>query len=210
MIRIVIVDDHTMVRHLMRDTLSEQEGMAVVADYDNGEDFLADIDGLAVDIAIIDIGLPDDDGVEVTRHLRERGIEIPVLCLTMYLNDAVMQRAFDAGANGYAVKHDAFDILADGIRTVASGGRFLSPAIEEVSSGPVSDEAGLLKKLSGREREIVGYVASSWTASEIADHLSISARTVDYHRRNIAEKTGLRRIADIVKFAVAVGIKSDQ
>ncbi len=209
MIRIVLVDDHTIVRHMMCDTLTAQNDFEVIADYSTGEELLDRIGTLQADIVIMDVGLPDDDGIETTRKLRQQSVETPILFLTMHLNEAIMKRTFDAGGNGYAVKHEPFEVLADGIRRVAAGATFKSPMI--LSRGrEMSDEIALLDKLSSREREIVSLVASGWTATEIADHLSISGRTVDYHRRNIAEKTGLRRIADIAKFAIAVGIRSDQ
>ena len=105
------------------------------------------------------------------------------------------------------MKHDAIDILIQGIKTVAADGVFTSPTLD---SNPVAFESEMFDKLTPREIEVITLVASGWKASEIADNLKISERTVDFYRRNIADKTGLKRIADITKFAISVGLSADE
>lgn len=207
MTRIIIVDDHTLVRHLLRDVLSAHDDIEVVADLASGEDLLCQIDELAGDAIVLDIGLGGEDGIEITKKLRRKGNKTPVMFLTMHLNHALLKRGFDAGALGYAVKHDAVEILIEGIREVAAGNMFISPAL---AANPATPESEMLDKLSKRELEVASLVASSWKATEIADHLQISERTVHFHRRSIADKTGLKRIADITKFAISIGLRADE
>ena len=149
------------------------------------------------------------DGIETAEQIRASGNQVPIICLTMHLSNAILDRALRAGINGYAVKHDPYETLIEGIRAVASGERYISSSLAAGNANQSAEEH-LMSKLSRREREILTLVASGWTAAEIADHLSISERTVDYHRRNIGEKTGLRRIADIAKFAIKAGIETNQ
>lgn len=246
MIRVMLVDDHAVVRGLMRDALNAAPGLCVIGAFSSGEAALAAVsaqvadvgaagvgaadglapdtlvpdtlvpdtqapdtlapDTLAPDVIVLDISLPGMDGIETIAALRAAGQDIPVLCLTMHLSQPIKERAFLAGALGYAVKHDPFETLVAAIETVARGGRFVSPALGLPAQDAASDQ---LKRLSKREIQIISHVASGWTAAEIADFLKISARTVDFHRRSIAEKTGLRRIADITKFALAIGLRGD-
>ena len=201
MISISLVDDHTIVRDLMTGIISANDDMMIDHSFGTGEELIENLEKLTSDIILMDISLPGLDGLETTRIIREHNCDIPVLVLTMHLNAAVMQRAFKAGVNGYAVKHDPFYVLSDGIRDVVAGKRFISQAMDKTVKQ--SREASeMLARLSPREREIMLFVAMGKTAQDIAGELSISERTVDFHRRNIGEKTGLRKIADIVKFAV--------
>jgi DNA-binding NarL/FixJ family response regulator len=206
MIQILVVDDHDVVRGLMCDALNAEPGMQVVGDLNSGEAALRAIPALKPDVVILDIGLPGMDGIETAGTLRAKGFEMAILCLTMHLSEPIKERAFAAGVTGYAVKHDPFETLVDAIQTVTAGERFVSPALGNAEDTGAAD---LLRRLSKRELEIVSHVASGWTAAEIADFLKISERTVDFHRRSIAEKTGLRRIADITKFAMEIGLRAD-
>ncbi|MEM7426259.1 MAG: response regulator transcription factor [Pseudomonadota bacterium] len=209
MIKLVLVDDHTIVRNLLRDVFSASGEIEVIGDAGNGEEALDLLQTIRPDVIVMDVALPGIDGIETSAQLRARGDETPIICLTMHLSSAILDRALQAGINGYAVKHDGYEILIEGIRTVAGGGRYISPSLSSGGADSGSEQQ-LMQKLSKREREVVSLVASGWTAAEIADHLSISERTVDYHRRNIAEKTGLRRIADITKFAINAGVETNQ
>ncbi len=209
MIKLLLVDDHTIVRNLLRDVFSASGEIEVIADVGSGEAALDLLRDVSPDVIVMDVALPGLDGIETAAQIRARGDETPIICLTMHLSSAILDRALKAGINGYAVKHDAYETLFEGIRAVAAGERFISPSLSSGgTTGNVEDQ--ILQKLSKREREVVSLVASGWTTSEIADHLSISERTVDYHRRNIAEKTGLRRIADITKFAINAGIATNE
>ncbi|MEP4433223.1 MAG: response regulator transcription factor, partial [Hyphomicrobiales bacterium] len=167
--------------------------------FESGEMLLENIKNLQLDLIVMDISLPGIDGIETIARLRSGGCTFPILCLSMHLNQAIMNRAFKAGANGYVVKHDPFDVLSDGIRSVSDGNRFISPAM---SAGHLNQNNSqeTLAILSPREREILLLVADGRTALDIAGQLGISERTVDFHRRRIGEKTGLKRIPDIVKF----------
>ena len=211
MIKLLLVDDHTIVRNLLRDVFSASGEIEVIADVASGEaalDLLADT---TPDVIVMDVALPGLDGIETAAQLRARGDKTPIICLTMHLSNAILDRALKAGINGYAVKHDSYETLFEGIRAVSTGERYISPSLTSgraMSEGKAEEQ--ILQNLSKRELEVVSLVASGWTTAEIADHLSISERTVDYHRRNIGEKTGLRRIADITKFAINAGIATNE
>ena len=207
MIKIALVDDHAIVRQLMANVMATNADMDVIADFENGETFLAAIDGLTVNLVMMDISLTGMDGIDTIRALRAKGNTTPVLCLSMHLNRSIMNRAFKAGANGYAVKHDPFDILTGGIRRVVNGERFVSPSMENPMAADKQAEE-IMAVLSPREREILSLVAGGHTALDIAGQLGISERTVDFHRRKIGEKTGMKRIPDIVKFAFEAGLSS--
>lgn len=208
MIKIALVDDHAIVRQLMQTVMTTNPDMETVADFESAEALLSTIETHDIDLIIMDISLSGMDGIEAITRLRTNGNTVPVLCLSMHLNRTIMNRAFKAGANGYVVKHDPFNILTEGIRQVAHGGRFISPTMEEPLTGNETTEK-TLALLSPREREVFELVATGATALDIAGRLGISERTVDFHRRKIGEKTGLKRIPDIVKFAAQAGISSE-
>ncbi len=213
MIRLLIVDDHTMMRQLLVEELSALEEFEVVGDMSTGEEALSRAQLLRPDCIMLDISLPGRDGIEIAADMRSRGISTPILCLTMHLNNHIMRRAIQAGINGYAVKHDTFDDLVKAIKAVVSGQRYVSPLLMPSTAGfddgPSASDNDLLQCLSDRERQIVSLVADGKTTGEIAGLLSISERTVDFHRRNVGEKTGLRRIAEITRFAVRTGLAVD-
>ena len=205
MIRVAIIDDHAMVRGLLRDVMAHSTDVEIVDDFDHARGFLEVVHKHDYDVIIFDVSMPDVDGIEAIAELRKRGERTPILCLTMHLNATIMRRAFHAGANGYAVKHDPFDVLVTAIHQVAKGKRFISPSMQDLEPQDQSVEE-VLAMLSAREREIFDLVANGLTALAIADTLSISERTVDFHRRKIGQKTGLKRIPDIVKFATEAGL----
>lgn len=225
MIQVLIVDDHTLMRELLVDELNEIEDIQVAGDVSTGEEALSRLAQIRPDIVLMDISLPGKDGIEISAEIRARGITIPILCLTMHLNNHILRRALQAGVNGYALKHDAFEDLVTGIRAVVDGKRYISPILMPGETGEtgepgepgetgegqdsILDDTRILNKLLPRERQVVTLIAGGRTSAEMADILAISERTIDFHRRNVIEKTGLNRIADITRFAVRAGLSVD-
>lgn len=206
-IRMIVIDDHKLMRHLLVDELSKADGISVLADFDSGEAAVASPLPDGVNLVIVDLSLPGMDGIETAQALAERGYNGPFLCLTMHLNPRLMDRAFDAGITGYVLKHDDFADLLFAVRRVVQGHRYISTTLLEVLRNRRAGSAGTspLDQLTPREREVARLIAQGMTSGQIAQRLSISDRTVDAHRRNIAEKTGLRRVADITRLVLEAG-----
>jgi DNA-binding NarL/FixJ family response regulator len=209
MINILVVDDHQMMRELLSDRLAKA-GLHVCGTAADGRAAVAQSRALRPDVVLMDISLPGVDGIEAARQIRSEGIETAVLCLTMHLDMEQLQRALQVPVDGYAVKNDSFQELGEAIQIVAQGGRFLSPRLSQSQAvlriwqaaagqqpGPAAHE-----RLTPRELEVISLVAAGLEKAEIASRLSISVRTVDAHRAHIADKTGMRRIAELTRFAV--------
>ncbi len=213
MIKLLLVDDHTLMRRLLVDELSAVEDFEVVGDLSTGEQALEKAALLAPDVIVMDVSLPGKDGIETTALMRAGGSETPILCLTMHFSRQILNRALKAGVNGYLLKHDAFDDLIYAIRKVSEGSNYVSPQFmtRALTSDeqPDTDDGTRLDRLTEREREIIVQIANSRKTSEIADILSISERTVDAHRRNILAKTDLKQIAEITRFALRTGLVTD-
>ena len=208
-IRLVIVDDHAMMRQLLSEELDQIASINVVASFSTGEELLARVDQIAPDLVVMDITLPGIDGIETAIQMAgQQDTEIPVLCLTMHLDGATRARAEKAAIAGYAVKHDSFDELVKAVRLVAAGGKYISQMLAGQPLSAPDEEQTVLSSLTARERQIVTLIADGLNTSDIASILQISVRTVDFHRRNIATKTGFRGVADLTRFAVRQGLIS--
>lgn len=212
MVRILVFDDHAMMRNLMAQELSGLEDFTVSAQADTTEHIEMLIKRHNPDVILMDVSMPDRDGIDTIENLRAQKINIPVMCLTMHMNELLMRKALQVGANGYALKHDAFEDLVYGIRKILAGGTYISSQFnlfKNVTSEDQDGDAKTLSALTRREREVITLIAESKKTSEIARQMSISERTVDAHRRNISEKTGLKDIAKITRFALRVGLIAD-
>lgn len=209
MVKLLIFDDHAMMRNLMTQELAALDGFTVSAQLDRTDQIENLINRHTPDLIVMDISMPGRDGIETIRDLRTKKIDVPVMCLTMHMNEVLMRKALQSGANGYALKHDAFEDLVYGIRKILAGGTYISSQFNLLGDNTVDTQKGdgkILSSLTQRERDVVTLIAESKKTSEIAYLLSISERTVDAHRRNISEKTGLGDIAKITRFALRVGL----
>jgi two-component system response regulator NreC len=210
MIEILIVDDHALMRDLLRERLQAQEGLSVRGVAGDAREALRLARELRPDVVVMDIHLPGADGIETARQIRASGLEPAILCLTMSMDMAEVERALSGPVDGYAVKNDSFAELVEAIRTVARGERYLSPRLarspavleawkDQTAEAPEHPGAALL---TARELQVISLVAAGLEKREIAEQLGISERTVDAHRAHIADKTGMRRIAELTRFAV--------
>ncbi len=212
-LRILIADDHGLVRRGAREVLSSRRGWRVVAEAANGREAVQKAVQLKPDVAVLDIGMPELDGVEAVRQIREAVPETKLLVLTMHESDQMVQRALDAGAHGYILKSDLTDSLPKAVKAVVEGKRFLTPKVSEIvldgflktrSRHRQGERAG--SRVSPRELEIIRLLAEGKTNKEIAGLLGIAVRTVETHRSKIMLKLGLHSLAELIHYALRHGI----
>ena len=215
-IRVVVVDDHNVVRAGIRLVLDAQDGIEVIADAASGEESIRALDEVAFegalpDVVVMDLMMDGIGGIEATRRITNDFPDVNVLILTMAGDRAYLREAFGAGASGYVLK-DAVDVeLVDAVRAVAAGGRYLHPSLgaelaraeDESKRGPRAPHGVPLSK---REVDVLRCVARGYSNKEIADELGISVRTVETHKAHIMQKTALRARSELVRFAEEAGI----
>ncbi|MEO8151840.1 MAG: response regulator transcription factor [Rhizobacter sp.] len=197
-IRLMIVDDHPLVREGLKARLSSVADFEVVAEAPDAETALALLATIQTNIVLMDIGMKSVNGIELTRIVTQRHPDVAVLILSMYDNPEYVSQAMQAGAKGYVLKDAPSSQIVSAIHSVATGGTFLSPAIADVLFSPKSPE----RSLSMREQEILSFLARGQSSKHIAKHLDISVRTVESHRQNIKRKLNIDGQAELIKFAV--------
>jgi DNA-binding NarL/FixJ family response regulator len=210
-LRILIADDHTLVRRGARDVLHSNRGWRVVGEAVNGREAIQKAIELKPDVAVVDITMPELDGVEVTSQIRQKVPGTKVLVLSMHESDQVVRRALDAGAHGYLLKSDLADSLTEAVRAIAEGKRFLSPKVSEiVLDGFLETKSEHQPRTTPREIEIIRLLAEGKMNKEIAARLGISVRTVETHRSKIMLKLGLHSLAELIHYAARNGLVSMQ
>lgn len=211
-IKLVLADDHAVVRSGLRMLLQAQPDMEIVGEADSGSQALAQVTSLRPDIILMDIQMPGMNGIEATRQIKEVCGETAVLALTMHEDDQYFFEMLQAGASGYLPKRAAPDELVHAIRTVSRGEVFLYPSlatrlVQSYLGGEAGSESeALVSDLTPREQEVLVHIAEGLTNPEIADKLVISAKTVDRHRENIMRKLNLHSRIDLVKYALKQGL----
>ena len=216
-IKVLLVDDHRILREGLRALLSEQPGLVVVGDASDGEAALAMIAESHPDVVVMDMVMPRMSGLEATSLIRKRHPQVRVLILSMYDDDEYVQRVIQAGASGYVLKGVAADDLVLAIREVHRGSSFLQPAIaakliEDYVRRVRGDEPPVLdalrdgELLTVREREVLGLIASGNTNQRIADLLDLSRKTVESHRTNIMRKLDAHDVTELVRYAIRTGL----
>ena len=216
-LRILVADDHGLVRRGARALLQSRRGWKVVGEAANGREAVQKAIELKPDVAIVDIGMPELDGVEATRQIREAVPDTKVLVLTMHESDQMVRRALDAGARGYLLKSDLTECLAKAVKAVSEGKRFLTPKVSEIvlegfletrSRHRRGERAGA--RTTPREIEIIRLLAEGKTNKEIAAALAITVRTVETHRAKIMLKLGLHSLTELIHYAIRHKIVSPQ
>jgi DNA-binding NarL/FixJ family response regulator len=213
-LRIVLGDDHTIVRHGIRKILEDQRDWEVVAEAGNGRDAVKAILELLPDVAVLDIGMPLLNGIEATRQIARRAPAVRILILSMHSDEAYITQALKAGAKGYLLKDSADSDLIRAVNDVSAGRSFFSPAVARVMLDDYVKhlaDKGIVDRfeaLSEREREIFQLVAEGHSNKEVAELLSISPATVETHRAHILQKLDLHSTAEIVLYAVRRGVIS--
>jgi len=206
-IRILLADDHVMVRQGFRMILAAQPDMEIVGEAGNGREAVELAEQLHPDVAVMDVAMPDMNGIEATRRLAVSAPRTRVLALSMYKDSVYVREILRAGARGYLLK-DAIDRdLLSAVRAVATGEGYLSPAVSDaVLTDYRRHVTDPLDLLSAREREVLQMIAEGKTNKEIATALKLSVYTVDAHRGRIMEKLNLHSVGELVRFAVRAGL----
>lgn len=213
-IPVVLIDDHTVLREGLKLLLSLEPDLSVVGDASSGEEGLLTVERVRPRVVVTDVGLPDIDGIEVTRRLRERFPDTRVLVLTVHDEDTYVFTLMQAGASGYLVKNAAANDLVHAIRAVAAGRPWLQPQIAQrlmrhgEPNAAVDHQAGsgLIEPLTPRELEVLRLLAGAATNREIADRLEISPRTAETHLTNIYAKLGVRGRTEAMLWAIREGL----
>ena len=209
-VKVLIADDHPVVRQGLKQMLSSDPELEVVGEARDGDEAFEKAHQVDWDVAVLDYSMPGRGGVELLSDVKHDYPERPVLILSIYPEDPHGLRALKAGAAGYVVKRSAAKAVVDAIRAVHAGQRYLSPRVADVV---IDDYAGdgaddLLGKLSQREREVLQLLAEGHTGAQIAERLSLSQKTVETYRARLVEKLGIRDVAGLVRFAIQRGIVS--
>ena len=211
-LRVLLGDDHTVLRQGLRKILEDRRDWRVVAEAGNGRDAVREAIELNPDVAVLDIGMPLLNGIEATRQIIRRAPTVRILILSMHSDQAYVTQAVQAGARGYLLKESAGSELIAAIAAVVAGKSFFSPAVAQVVFDDYVrslTQRGITDRydaLSEREREVLQLVAEGKSSKEIADVLLISPATVETHRAHLLQKLGLRNTAEVVRYAARRGI----
>jgi DNA-binding NarL/FixJ family response regulator len=210
-VRIIIADDHRIVREGLRHLLEKRTDFKVVAEAPDGESAVRLAKELSPDVVILDISMPGLNGIEATRRILAERPGVKVLALSMHSDRRFVIETLKAGASGYVLKDSAFDELARAIEVVMARGAFLSPAITEmvvrdyVTQAGV-DDAAAFSVLTPREREVLQLMAEGESTKAIAGRLAVSVKTVETYRQQIMEKLDLHSVAELTKYAIREGL----
>ena len=214
-IRVLLVDDHTILRAGLRMMLNAQADIEVVGEASSGREAVACTAHLSPDVVIMDISMPEMNGIDATRQIKKLYPDVRVLILTMHENEGYLFQSLRAGASGYMMKEAADTELIQAIRTVQAGRFYLSPIAQSMMVGDylqrvhAGEEKDSYNDLTEREREILVLVAEGLTNNQIAEKLIISPKTVDTHRTHVMDKLNLHSRAELVKYAMRRGLLED-
>ena len=212
-IRVVLVDDHTIVRSGLKAVLGADPDIEVVGEASGGNEAVSLLTHTAADVVVMDISMADGDGISATRAITANKDDAPrVLVLTMHSEEAYLEAVLDAGASGYLVKSTADRELVDAVRAVARGEVWVQPSAARVLAQGArrreerATDQSRFERLTDRERSVMQLIAEGYTAPEIGEQLSISPKTVDTYKQRINDKLGLTHRADYVKLALKLGL----
>jgi DNA-binding NarL/FixJ family response regulator len=209
-IRVLLVDDHTLVRAGLRGLLESITGIEVIGEADDGLEAIRMAGELHPDVVLLDVGMPGLNGLDAARQLIAHDASVQVLILSMHTSEEYVLRALRAGCSGYLLKRSAVSELEIAVRAVARGETYLSPSVSKQVVddyvGRTGGSADPLSALTPRQREILQLVAEGHTSKEIAKRLGLSFKTVEAHRSQIMERLGLNDLTGLVRFAVRVGL----
>ena len=214
-LRILVADDHALLRRGAKAALQNQRGWRVVGEATNGIEAVEKAKKLKPDVAVVDISMPELDGVQVTREIREAAPNTKVLVLTMHESDQLVQSALVAGAHGYILKSDLTECLVKAVKDVSRGKRSLTPKVSEIvlegflkAKGDHRQTERLDARPTPRELEVIRLLSEGKTSKEIAWKLGIAVRTVDAHKANVMQKLGIHSLAELIHYALRQGISS--
>jgi DNA-binding NarL/FixJ family response regulator len=209
-IRLLIADDHKLMREGLRALLAGESDIEVIGEAGDGRAIVKMVEKLAPDVVLMDISMPQLNGIEATRQIEHLSGSTRVVALSMHADRLFVQGVLKAGAAGYLLKDSAFDDLAQAVRAVSNGQMYLSPGIAGVvvegflntNGGTVVDEVNL----TAREREVLQLITEGSSTRDIATQLHISVKTVETHRRQLMKKLDLFTVAELTKYAIRNGL----
>lgn len=205
--RVLLCDDHRIFREGLRTLLEKSPSLSVVGEAGDGPGAVKKVQELAPDIVLMDISLPNLNGIEATRRILALRPQVKVIVLSMHSDPRFVREALKAGASGYLLKDSAFEELLAAVAAVAAGQDYLSPAIAHiVVAGCVLSVAAAASVLSSREREVLQLLAEGRSTKQIALHLGLSAKTVETHRMQVMKKLDIHSIAGLTRFAIREGL----
>jgi DNA-binding NarL/FixJ family response regulator len=205
MIRTLIADDHALVRQGLKQIISTTQDIKVTGEAKNGQEVLSHVMQEDLDVVVLDIKMPGRDGVDVLKQIKAQKPKLPVLILSMHPEEEYALRVLKAGASGYLTKDSDPEDMLKAIRVAAQGRKYVSPALaEKLASGVTSDsDRQPHELLSDREYQVMGMIARGKTATEIAEELSLSVKTISTYRARILEKLNLKNNAELTHYVLS-------
>lgn len=212
-IRIVLADDHEMIRDGLRALIAVQDNMTVVGEAADGQSALKIAEQLSPSVVILDVGMPELNGIDAARQITKLKCRPKVIGLSMHADQRYVTQMLKAGASGYVLKDSAFEELVHAINTVVKGQAYLSPQIAgavvtELKRSDEEKDGSVFSILTTREREVLQKIAEGFSTKEIASSLSISGKTIETHRHKLMEKLNLHGVAQLTKYALKEGLTS--
>lgn len=207
-IRILIADDHAIVRHGLRQILGENGDFEVAAEADNGARAMQTLRQTTVDLVLLDVSMPDRNGIDTLKLIKKEFPRLPVLMLSMHPEEHYAVRALKAGASGYMNKQSAPDQLVHALRQVASGKKYVSASLAEQLANAISEDSDRAphERLSDREYQTLCLIASGKTLTGIAEELNLSVKTVSVYRARLLEKMGLKNNSELTHYSLKHGL----
>lgn len=208
-VRVILADDHTLVRAGIRRILETEPGLLVVAEAADGKAAVTAVRDVEADVLVLDLKMEGSDGIDVLRVAKSERPELKVLILTMHAGREYVARAMHEGADAYLLKDSAAQDLVAAVHAVMTGRAYYSPAIQQMMAGLLREGSKVpqgIQGLSDREREVLRFLARGLSSKEIAGELDISARTVETHRANLMRKLGVKSVALLTQVAIREGI----
>jgi DNA-binding NarL/FixJ family response regulator len=213
-IRLILADDHEMIREGLKSLIQKEQGMEVVGEADNGAQTVELACRIGPHVVVMDVAMPDLNGIEATRKIISSNPNMKIVALSGHANKEFVREMLTAGASAYVLKKRAYEELVRAIQEVMKGKKYLSPDIArgvvdeyiELSSN-TSDQSAFIV-LTDREREVLQQLAEGKTTKEMAGMLGVSVKTIETHRRNIMEKLNLHSVAELTKYAIREGVTS--
>lgn len=212
-IRVLLVDDHAMMREGLRALLVDAADIEVVGEAADGRTALELLGTLRPDVVVMDVGMAEMNGIEATRRIRAEHETVKVIALSTHADKRYVQHMLEAGACGYVLKIAAYEELLRAVRAASRGQTYLSPevagsVVDRSTNARRAGDASAFAVLGAREREVLQLVAEGKTSAETAKQMNISIKTVETHRRNIVQKLGLHGTAELTKYAIREGLTS--
>ncbi len=204
MIRIVIADDHEIVRAGLKQIISDDEDMEVLGESNNGENLIELVKKHDYDVVLLDLKMQGISGIDVIKHIKAIKPELPIIVLSMHAEDQYAVRTIKAGASGYITKETAAENLITAVRRVVGGGKYISPTLAETLADSIAGGGGDLphEKLADREFQVMCMIASGKTVTEIGSELFLSVKTISTYRQRILEKMNMKNNSELTHYAI--------